>query len=102
MTKGHNWEQRAKNARRFGKVPDHLIRPTLRGDCAWAYRAFWDLHTCRSYTAGGFGPISFLSVMEYASIKGYGQSASQELWELIHPLDMVMIEEQGKKAVKSG
>lgn len=98
MTKGHNWEKRVKNAKRFGPLPEHLKRPALRMDCAFVYRAFWeDLHSCREYTAGGFGPIPHHRVIKYAMDLGLSRTEAQEMWTLIHEMDVALIEEQTKK-----
>lgn len=98
MEKGHNYEQRLKNAKRFGRPVDHLRRPELRPDVQWVFAEFWKLHTCREWTSAGYGYIPYLRVMEFADRKGYDADTAEEFWEMIHSMDCAMIQHEAKKA----
>lgn len=61
------------------------------------YVAFMDLTTCRGTGYGTEGPISWLTVNEYADIKEFEGEQREDLFYHIGKLDMVYLDFKTKK-----
>lgn len=59
--------------------------------------AFLDLTTCRQQGYGAEGPITWLSVDEYATRNGYFGEQREDLHYLISKMDAAYIEHHAKK-----
>lgn len=61
------------------------------------YQAFMDLTSCRGQGYGTEGPISWLSIQEYADRKGFDDEQRQDLEYFVAKLDKVYLDFKTKK-----
>lgn len=55
------------------------------------YTAFWELTTCRSLGASGIGPISWLSIQQYATMMGFDEDQTEELHFYVASMDATYV-----------
>lgn len=60
-----------------------------------------DLTSCRGTGYGTEGPISWLTVNQYADAKGYEDEQREDLFYFVQRLDMVYLEYKTKKMKES-
>lgn len=65
------------------------------------YIAFMDLTSCRGTGYGTEGPISWLTINQYADAKGFDGEQREDLFYFIQRLDMVYLEHKTKKLKES-
>ena len=51
---------------------------------------------------GGYGPIPWLTIRDYAIVRGYGEDEQEGFIQLIRAMDDALISHQAKKAENGG
>lgn len=61
------------------------------------YTAFLDLTSCRGQGYGTEGPISWLTINQYADAKGYQEEQREDLFYFMQQMDSVYLDFKSKK-----
>ena len=82
------------------EVPALDNRPDVYG-LTWLLKAFWDLHTCRSFGMVA-GPIPWTAIEQYATSEDFLFWEKEMLHEVIRHMDGRWLEYQTELAKRAG